>query len=48
MVGAASPFLPIAPDTLENAIAAMFAGKDPALAEANKKAFVLGRNAALK
>jgi indolepyruvate ferredoxin oxidoreductase beta subunit len=46
MVGAASPFLPIKPETLEAAIAALFAAKDPSVAEANKKAFALGRAAA--
>jgi len=43
MVGAASPFLPIKSETMEQTIAAMFATKDP---EANKKAFTAGRNAA--
>jgi indolepyruvate ferredoxin oxidoreductase beta subunit len=47
MVGAASPFLPIEGETLEHTIAAMFASKDPAVAEANKKAFRLGREAAV-
>jgi indolepyruvate ferredoxin oxidoreductase beta subunit len=47
MVGAASPFLPIGNETLENTIAAMFASKDAAVAEANKKAFELGRKAAV-
>jgi indolepyruvate ferredoxin oxidoreductase beta subunit len=46
MVGAASPFLPIPAETLEETIAELFAPKDPAVAEANKKAFTLGRNAA--
>ncbi|GHU81141.1 indolepyruvate oxidoreductase [Spirochaetia bacterium] len=46
MVGAASPFLPIPADTLENTIAALFASKEPAVAEANRRAFQLGRNAA--
>ncbi|GHV02390.1 indolepyruvate oxidoreductase [Spirochaetia bacterium] len=46
MVGAASPFLPLKPETLENTITAMFAGKDAAVGEANRKAFTLGRNAA--
>ncbi|MDR0877439.1 MAG: indolepyruvate oxidoreductase subunit beta [Treponema sp.] len=45
MVGAASPFLPITAETLENTITAMFANKDPSVGEANKKAFQLGRNA---
>jgi len=43
MVGAASPFLPIPQETLENTIQEMFAAKDPKLAEANIKAFRLGR-----
>jgi indolepyruvate ferredoxin oxidoreductase beta subunit len=47
MVGAASPFLPIKAETLENTITAMFANKESSVAEANKKAFQLGRGAAL-
>jgi len=43
MVGAASPFLPIPQETLESTIQEMFAAKDPKLAEANIKAFRLGR-----
>ena len=46
MVGAASAFLPIAAQTLETTIEKMFAAKNPAAAESNKKAFMLGRNAA--
>jgi indolepyruvate ferredoxin oxidoreductase beta subunit len=46
MVGAASPYLPVPADDLETTIAAMFAARDPKLAEANKKAFNLGRAAA--
>jgi indolepyruvate ferredoxin oxidoreductase beta subunit len=46
MVGAASPFLPITPETLENTITAMFAAKAPGIAEANAKAFHLGRETA--
>jgi indolepyruvate ferredoxin oxidoreductase beta subunit len=46
MVGAASPFLPIPEKTLEGTITAMFATKDASVAEANKKAFNLGRAAA--
>jgi indolepyruvate ferredoxin oxidoreductase beta subunit len=46
MVGAASPFLPIAPETLENTITAMFAAKAPEAAEVNRSAFRLGRAAA--
>lgn len=43
MVGAASPFLPIPPETLEDTIAGLFALKDPSVGIANRKAFVLGR-----
>jgi indolepyruvate ferredoxin oxidoreductase beta subunit len=46
MVGAASPFLPIPVETLEETIAELFAAKDPSVAEANKRAFSLGRKAA--
>jgi indolepyruvate ferredoxin oxidoreductase beta subunit len=46
MVGAASPFLPIPEETLENTIAAQFAAKAPGAAEANRQAFRLGRKAA--
>jgi indolepyruvate ferredoxin oxidoreductase beta subunit len=46
MVGAASPFLFIGVETLEATIRAMFAGKGTELAEANTKAFRLGRKAA--
>ena len=45
MAGAASPFLPIQAEFLQNAIKIMFAGKDPALIAANIKAFQLGREA---
>ena len=45
MVGAASPFLPIPAEILEETIAEMFTAKDPRLAELNKKAFMLGRSA---
>jgi len=45
MVGAASAFLPIAVETLEETIEKMFASKGPAAIEANKKAFNLGRTA---
>jgi indolepyruvate ferredoxin oxidoreductase beta subunit len=45
MVGAASPFLPLKPETLEEAITSMFALKDSSLAEVNRKAFHLGRAA---
>jgi indolepyruvate ferredoxin oxidoreductase, beta subunit len=46
MVGAASPFLPLKAETLENTIAALFAMKEPAIAAANTQAFRLGRQAA--
>jgi indolepyruvate ferredoxin oxidoreductase beta subunit len=46
MVGAASPFLPIPGETLENTIAVLFAAKGEAMAEANRRAFRLGRGAA--
>ena len=46
MVGAASAFLPIKTETLEDTIEKMFSAKDPAAAQANKKALHLGRNAA--
>jgi len=46
MVGAASPFLPLKTETLENTIAALFALKEPAIAAANTAAFRLGRQAA--
>jgi indolepyruvate ferredoxin oxidoreductase beta subunit len=46
MAGAASPFLPVAAEGLEEVIAAAFASKGPAVLEANKRAFRLGRAAA--
>ncbi|MDL2229107.1 indolepyruvate oxidoreductase subunit beta [Treponema sp. OttesenSCG-928-L16] len=46
MVGAASPFLPIPAETLEQTIIDIFAAKDAAMAEANVKAFRLGRETA--
>jgi len=46
MVGAASLFLPIKAQTLEDTIAAIFARKEPAIAAANTQAFKLGRQAA--
>ena len=46
MVGAASPFLPLKAQTLENTIAAVFAAKGPAVFTANAQAFQLGRQAA--
>jgi indolepyruvate ferredoxin oxidoreductase beta subunit len=45
MVGAASPYLPIPAETLEDTILSQFAAKAPAAAEANRQAFRLGRNA---
>ncbi|MCL2139196.1 MAG: indolepyruvate oxidoreductase subunit beta, partial [Treponema sp.] len=45
MVGAASPFLPVQMESLESTVAAVFAGKDPAIIEANVKALHLGREA---
>ena len=45
IVGAASAFLPIPPETLEGTIEKMFEGKGKNAVEANKKAFGLGRNA---
>jgi indolepyruvate ferredoxin oxidoreductase beta subunit len=48
MVGAASPFLPIPEQILENTITAMFADRDPRTGTANIKAFNLGRSAALQ
>jgi indolepyruvate ferredoxin oxidoreductase beta subunit len=47
MVGAASPFLPIPEETLEDTITVQFAAKDPAIGEANRKAFRLGRGGTL-
>ena len=46
MVGAASAFLPIPAKTLEGTIEKMFASKDAAAVQANKKAFELGQKAA--
>jgi indolepyruvate ferredoxin oxidoreductase beta subunit len=46
MVGAASPFLPLKAESLENSIAAMFASKDPSVIAANVKAFQTGRQTA--
>jgi indolepyruvate ferredoxin oxidoreductase beta subunit len=48
MVGASSPFLPVRPETLENTIGEIFGAKDPALAEVNRQAFRLGRDAAFR
>jgi indolepyruvate ferredoxin oxidoreductase beta subunit len=46
MVGAASAFLPIKTETVEKTIEKMFASKNAAAVDANKKAYNLGRNAA--
>jgi indolepyruvate ferredoxin oxidoreductase beta subunit len=46
MVGAASPFLPLKAETLEDTICAAFAAKGDSVAETNVKAFRLGREAA--
>jgi indolepyruvate ferredoxin oxidoreductase beta subunit len=46
MAGAASSFLPLKPETMEGAIAAMFAAKEPRIGELNIRAFRLGREAA--
>jgi len=46
MVGAASHVLPMPPEALEDAIAAMYARKGPAVVELNRAAFRLGRGAA--
>jgi indolepyruvate ferredoxin oxidoreductase beta subunit len=45
MVGAASPFLPLKAETLEDTISAAFAAKGTQVAETNVKAFRLGREA---
>jgi indolepyruvate ferredoxin oxidoreductase beta subunit len=45
MVGAASPFLPIGAEALEETIAGSFAVKAPGIVEANRAAFRLGRGA---
>jgi indolepyruvate ferredoxin oxidoreductase beta subunit len=47
MVGAASPFLPMGAETLEDTITGIFAAKGAAVAEANRRAFRLGREAAV-
>ncbi|MDR2534789.1 MAG: indolepyruvate oxidoreductase subunit beta [Treponema sp.] len=43
MVGAASQFLPISVETLEQTITGLFASKEPSIIAANQKAFALGR-----
>jgi indolepyruvate ferredoxin oxidoreductase beta subunit len=45
MVGAASRYLPVKAQALEKTIAAVFAKKDAAVAQANAKAFKLGQEA---
>ncbi|MDR0525212.1 MAG: indolepyruvate oxidoreductase subunit beta [Spirochaetaceae bacterium] len=47
MVGAASPYLPVSAETLEQVIGDMFASKDASLITANRKAFALGRRDSL-
>ncbi|HRS04724.1 MAG TPA: indolepyruvate oxidoreductase subunit beta [Treponema sp.] len=46
LIGAASPYLPIAPEAMEGTICELFATKEPAVIDANIKAFRLGRAAA--
>ncbi|MDR1506724.1 MAG: indolepyruvate oxidoreductase subunit beta [Treponema sp.] len=49
MVGAASPYLPVTAEVLEKTIEVIFAAKNsqvPGIAEANKRAFRYGKNAA--
>jgi indolepyruvate ferredoxin oxidoreductase beta subunit len=46
LIGAASPYLPIAPEVMEGTICELFATKEPAVIDANIKAFRLGRSAA--
>jgi indolepyruvate ferredoxin oxidoreductase beta subunit len=46
MAGAASSFLPLKPETMENAIAALFSPREPRIGELNIRAFRLGREAA--
>jgi indolepyruvate ferredoxin oxidoreductase beta subunit len=48
IVGAASPFLPLKIETIENVIRKQFAAKEPSVTEANLKALTLGRKAAEK
>jgi indolepyruvate ferredoxin oxidoreductase, beta subunit len=43
MVGAASSFIPVAPDKMEARIAKLFAAKEASLVETNLKAFASGR-----
>jgi indolepyruvate ferredoxin oxidoreductase beta subunit len=46
MVGAATSALPLAPESLERAVEETFARKGPAVAELNRRAWRLGRDAA--
>ena len=46
IVGAASPFIPVAPEKLEKRIAELFGAKDASLVEVNLRAFAAGRAAA--
>jgi indolepyruvate ferredoxin oxidoreductase, beta subunit len=46
MVGAATAFLPIKTETMERTIEKMFANKNAAAVEANKKAYNFGKSAA--
>jgi indolepyruvate ferredoxin oxidoreductase beta subunit len=48
MLGAASPYLPFEPETLEAALAAQFARKGNAVVEANQAVFRAARQAALQ
>ncbi|MHC5011979.1 MAG: indolepyruvate oxidoreductase subunit beta [Planctomycetota bacterium] len=47
MLGAASPFLPVPADELRKTVGDLFASKGEKVADANRKAFDLGREAAL-
>jgi indolepyruvate ferredoxin oxidoreductase beta subunit len=46
LIGAASPMLPLKPETIEKCIAARFASKGQAVVDMNLKAFHAGREAA--
>ena len=47
VLGAASPFLPLPADALQSAMMEAFASKGEAIVQVNRKAFDLGRDAAL-
>jgi len=47
MLGAASPYIDLEPNELEEAVAEMFAAKGERVVEVNRRAFRFGRNAAL-